>query len=201
MGGDATPRRRRRNVEQTRQAIIDATLAALHEGEFNATAKTIAARAQTSERSVFVHFTSLDDIRFAVTDAQASRVEALVTPVDATLPLPQRIDAVVRQSEQVYALQRNPRLAGLLQLQSVPAVDARMRVTENAIREALTETFAPELTRAGGLDEQLLDLVDATVGWGNRHYLVERRGLSQAAASEAIRRALTALLQSPPGGS
>jgi AcrR family transcriptional regulator len=186
--------RRRRNPEQTRAAIIAALLEAIHDGELDPTGKRIAARAGVSERSVFVHFPGRDDLRIAVVEVQSERVEALIATPDPQLPLADRIDAVVRQSEAIFALQRNPRLLGLLESHTVPGVDARMRLTDRRIRDALARAFAPELTVDGGVGEELLDLVDAAVGWPTRHHLVDRRGRSQAEASAAIRRALFALL-------
>jgi len=186
--------RRRRNPEQTRRAIVEATLAALSQGQFLPTTKDISARSGASERSIFVHFPGRDDLRLAVMEEQAARVEALIEDLDPDLPLTQRIDAVVRQCAAVYELQHFPRLAGLIEAHTVPGVDARMRETENRIRESLAHTFATELTRDGALDEQLLDLVDTAAGWGTQHYLIDRRQLSPTAASEAVRRALTTLL-------
>jgi AcrR family transcriptional regulator len=182
--------RRRRNPEQTRRAIVEATLAALSEGQFLPTTKDISARSGASERSIFVHFPGRDDLRLAVVEEQASRVEALIEDIDPALPLSQRIDEVVRGSAAVYELQRFPRLAGLIEAHTVPGVDARMHETEHRIRESLSHTFGPELAQ----DEQLLDLVEAAIGWGAQHYLIERRRLSREAASNAVRRSLTALL-------
>ena len=194
MSESSASARRRRNPEQTRAAIIAALLDAIHDGELDPTGKRIAARAGVSERSVFVHFPGRDDLRVAVVEVQSERVEALIATPDPQLPLIERIDAVVRQSEAIFTLQRNPRLLGLLESHTVPGVDARMRLTDRRIRDALARAFAPELTGADGIDEELLDLVDATVGWPTRHHLVDRRGRSQAEASTAIRRALFALL-------
>ncbi|MEU8895597.1 helix-turn-helix domain-containing protein [Nocardia sp. NPDC048505] len=183
--------RRRRNPEQTRAVIIQALLESLKEGDFQPTTKAIAARAGVSERSIFVHFPDRDELLVAATDAQSQQVEALIVRPDPALPLTERIEAVVAQSAAVFALQRNPRLLGLLTSDTVPGVDARMRLTDKRIRAALAATFAPELT---GADPELLDLIDAAAGWPTRHHLVDRRGLGPAAASAAVRRALTALL-------
>ncbi|MEV6770008.1 TetR/AcrR family transcriptional regulator [Nocardia sp. NPDC051030] len=194
MTADATPvRRRRRNPEQTRKAIVDALLEELKNGRFAPGAKDIAERAGISERSVFVHFQSLDDIRQAVVEAQSDYVETLIVTPDPTLPLDKRIDAVVKQSEAIFTAQRNPRILGLLESISSKPIDERMRLTDNRIREALARTFAQELTRNDTLDEELLNLIESTVGWAYRHSLIDRRGLSQRAASHAIGRALRAL--------
>ncbi|MGW4244416.1 TetR/AcrR family transcriptional regulator [Nocardia sp. NPDC004722] len=184
--------RRRRNPEQTRRAIIEGLLSAVHDGEFDPTTRSIAERAGVSERSIFVHFPTRTALITAAVDQQSEQVEALIVAADPALPLAERIDAVVRQGEAIFALQREPRVLGLIESLRTPEVDARMRLTDNRIREALAALFAPELAAHEG--EQLLDLVDATVGWPYRHHLMDRRGLSARAASDAVRRALTAML-------
>ncbi|MFR9752361.1 TetR/AcrR family transcriptional regulator [Nocardia sp. 004] len=194
MGDRTSSPRRRRNPEQTRKAIIDALLETLQEGVFTPTSKTIAARAGVSERSLFVHFHSLEDLLAAVTEQQSRYVEALFADMDAELPLDQRIDIAVGCSEAVFALQRNPRKLGLVQSHTAEAVDQRMRRTDQHIHDSLARLFAPELHRDGTLDVELLDMIDATATWAYRHHLTERRGLSTQAASHAVGRMLRALL-------
>lgn len=186
--------RRRRDPEQTRTAIIAALLDAVHDGVFAPTTKDLAQRAGVSERSIFVHFPTRDDLLVAATDAQSERVEALLATVDPGAPFQERVDAVVRQSAEIFALQRNPRLLGLLESGAVPAVDERMRLTDQRIRDALARIFAPELTRDGELDTELLDLVEVMAAWPLRHHLMQRRSASEDDASKALRRALSILL-------
>lgn len=192
--GDQVRTRRRRNPEQTRKAIIGGLLAAVHDGEFEPTTKSIAERAGVSERSIFVHFPTRNDLLVAAVELQSEEVEAAIARVDPALPLADRIAAVVRQSGRIFALQREPRLVGLLESPAVPALDARMRLADKRIREGLATVFAAELDLAEGREE-LLDLIDATAGWAYRHHLMDRRRLSERAASKAIGRALRALLE------
>ncbi|MEV0251614.1 helix-turn-helix domain-containing protein [Nocardia sp. NPDC050712] len=182
--------RRRRNPEQTRGVIIGALLELLHEGDFQPTTKSLAARAGVSERNIFVHFPGRDELLVAATDAQSEKVEALIARPDPAWPLTRRVDLAVEQSAAIYAHQRNPRLLGLLASPAVPGIDERMRLTDKRIRDALDAAFAPELDG----DPELLDLIDAALGWPTRHHLVERRALGTEAASAAIRRTLLALL-------
>ncbi|PRW63915.1 TetR/AcrR family transcriptional regulator [Actinopolyspora mortivallis] len=196
MPTGAASARRRRAPQQTRKAIIDALLAAVREGDITPTTKTLARRSGVSERTIFVHFPNREDLLIAVTEQQSEYVEALLTPVDPTLPLDRRIDIAVSWGEGIFGLQHNVRKLGLLEAYAVPAVDQRMRAADERIRQSLAALFAPELRRATEEDEQLLDLVDATTGWAYRHHLVERCELSPAAASQAVRRALEALLAS-----
>ncbi|MBL1074645.1 TetR/AcrR family transcriptional regulator [Nocardia sp. 2] len=198
MSEGTTARRRRRNPEQTRSAIVDALLAAIKEGSFIPTAKDIAERAGVSERSIFVHFPGRDELLLAALETQSEYVESLVAQPDPGAALDERIAAVTAQSAAIFAAQRNPRLLGLLGSPTIPAMDERMRLADKRIRDGLARTFAPELTRDGTVDQELLDLVEATAGWAYRHQLMDRRGLSQDEASHAIGRALRALFATQP---
>ncbi|MEV6220308.1 TetR/AcrR family transcriptional regulator [Nocardia fluminea] len=187
--------RRRRDPAKTREAIIDGLLAAVTAGDFAPTAREIAARAGTSERSVFVHFPDREALLVAATQRQSEMVEACLVAPDPSLTLPERITVAVRQSAAIFDLQRVPRLPGLQESRSIPAIDERMRRTDNHIRAVLAALFAPELVGPGGaLDEELLDLVDGALAWPTRHHLQDRRGLSGEQASERIERALRLLL-------
>jgi AcrR family transcriptional regulator len=184
-----------RRPTRTRQAIIDALLAACRDGEFFPTAKELAERAGISQRSIFVHFADLGELRAAAAGQQFDRIESLVVGSDPAEPLADRIEAVVRQTDKVFGLQRKIRLLGLVEAAASPGLDERIRRADRHVREALASTFASELADGSGtLDEQLLDVVETTAGWGFRHQLVDRRKLSQRAASTAVRRTLQALL-------
>lgn len=186
----ARPPRRRRDPEKTREAIIDGLLAAIADGDFAPTARTIAARAGASERSVFVHFPDREALLIAAVERQSEMVEACLVEPDPGLPLAERIALAARQSRAIFDLQRTPRLPGLQESRTVAAIDARMRRTDDRIRATLAALFAPEL--AG--DDELLDLVDAALAWPARHHLQDRRGHSGEAATAAIERALRLLL-------
>lgn len=191
----ARPPRRRRDPAKTREAIIVGLLAAITEGDFAPTTREIAARAGTSERSIFVHFPDRDALLLAATEYQSATVEACLVTPDPGLALAERIAIVVRQSGAIFDLQRTPRLPGLQESRSVAAIDARMRRTDERIRAVLAAHFAPELTRPDGtIDDELLDLIDGTLAWPMRHHLQDRRGLSGEQASAALERALRLLL-------
>ncbi|MGS2810758.1 TetR/AcrR family transcriptional regulator [Nocardia sp. MW-W600-9] len=186
----ARPPRRRRDPEKTREAIIDGLLAALTDGDFAPTTRAIATRAGTSERSIFVHFADREALLVAAVERQSATVEACLITPDPTLPLDDRIALAVRQSAAIFDLQRSPRLPGLQESRSVAAIDARMRRTDERIRDTLAALFAPEL--AG--DDELLDLIDGALAWPAHHHLRDRRGRSREQAAAAIERAVRRLL-------
>ncbi|MFD3745263.1 TetR/AcrR family transcriptional regulator [Nocardia sp. NPDC058633] len=186
---------RRRDPAKTREAIIDGLLAAVTAGDFAPTAREIAARAGSSERSVFVHFPDREALLVAAAERQSEMVEACLVTPDPSLPLTERIAVAVRQSAAIFDLQRVPRLPGLQESRTIDAIDARLRRTDAHIRAVLATLFAPELSRPGGaLDDELLDLIDGALAWPMRHHLQDRRGLSRERASATIERAVRSLL-------
>lgn len=83
--------------QRTRAQIVEALLTSLQDGDLQPTATRIAERAGTSIRLIYHHFGDLESLFRAAAARQAERIAAEITPVDATLPLPERIDAFVAQ--------------------------------------------------------------------------------------------------------
>jgi TetR/AcrR family transcriptional regulator of autoinduction and epiphytic fitness len=88
---------RKIRAERTRQALVDALLSLLDEGNLSTTAAAIADRAGVSERSLFQHFADREALFEAVAREQYERVMPTLRPIDATLPLEERIDQFTRQ--------------------------------------------------------------------------------------------------------
>ncbi|MFG2224783.1 TetR/AcrR family transcriptional regulator [Streptomyces sp. NPDC048644] len=194
--GQARPPRRIRNPQRTRQAIVDALLSAVEEGQISPTARSIAQRAGVSERSVFVHFQDLDDIRLAVARQQAERVSKLVSPVPQDWPLEKRLDALLAQQEEVFALQARVRIVALVHAQQSPAVASILAEMNQKFRARLAAVFAPELAAADeAAGAELLDILESVLGWAFRYHLSEQRGADRARVSRAARRTVLAVLR------
>jgi TetR/AcrR family transcriptional regulator, regulator of autoinduction and epiphytic fitness len=114
--GTASEQRDGRTVraERTRQALVEALLALLDEGQPKPTAAEIAARAGVSERSVFQHFPDREALLEAVAREQYQRVVPTLVPVDSSLPLAERIEQFVQQRSRLYERIGGVRRAGLL---------------------------------------------------------------------------------------
>lgn len=188
-GKEAGKRRHTRDPARTRRVIVQALLAALDEGEPAPTARSLAARAEVSERSVFVHFADLDELRAAAAEHQLDQVRALLEPMPAELPLDERVDALLSQHERAHPPQG--RLAALVRTRPSEALEARSREGEQAFREHLAAVFATEVDG----DDELLALLEPLAGWAVRHHLVQRRGFTNPQASRSIRRAVLAVLR------
>ena len=107
-------------AERTRQALVDSLIGLLDEGQLTPTAAAIAARAGVSERSVFQHFADRESLFEAVAREQYARVVPTLVPVDASLPLSERIDQFARQRAYLYERVGGVRRAALEGLADEP---------------------------------------------------------------------------------
>ena len=101
-------------AERTRQALVDALLALLYEGQLQPTAERIAARAGVSECSLFQHFADREALYQAVAVEQYERIVPTLEPIDEALPLAERIDAFVEQRARLLETVTPVRRAALL---------------------------------------------------------------------------------------
>ena len=189
------PRRRVRDPERTRRRIVEAVLESLDRGELTPTSRVIAERAGVSERSIFVHFSDLDEVRAAAAEEQGRRIDALVEPIEPGGTLRERIDAVLVQAERIYPVQVGLRTAELsVTVVTSPIIDA-VRERRARFRDHVEAIFEPELSAATDRAE-LVELLDAALDWSMRHQLVSRQQLSQQDASGVVRRIALAVLRS-----
>jgi TetR/AcrR family transcriptional regulator of autoinduction and epiphytic fitness len=132
-------------AERTRQALVDALLGLLDAGELSPTAAAIAQRAGVSERSVFQHFPDREALFEAVARQQYERVMPTLSPVDASLPLDERIDQFTRQRARLYELIGGVRRAALLIEHESPAVAGWLTSARRAKAAEAERVFRREL--------------------------------------------------------
>jgi TetR/AcrR family transcriptional regulator, regulator of autoinduction and epiphytic fitness len=144
---EATEERDGRTVraERTRQALADALLSLLDEGHLRPTAAEIAERAGVSERSVFQHFPDREGLFESVARQQYERVMPTLRPIDASLPLAERIDQFTRQRSRLYEQIRGVRRAALLTEHESPAVAGWLTTARRAKAAEVERVFRREL--------------------------------------------------------
>jgi TetR/AcrR family transcriptional regulator of autoinduction and epiphytic fitness len=179
---------------RTREAIVDATIGLLEDGDLRPTAPRVAGRANVSVRSVFQHFDDLERLHAAVAERLVERVAALVLPVAPELPLEVRLDRFVHQRvlllEAVTPIRRAAQVHGPFSAE----ITARLRDGQAFLREELVHTFAPELDVAGSQCHDVLDCLDASLSWATWEGLRAGLGRTQADAERVVRRLASAAL-------
>jgi AcrR family transcriptional regulator len=181
--------------QRTREAVVDALLALIREGDLRPTARQIAERATISLRSVYVHFDDLEDLFFAAAQRQMAIVATMITPIAPDLPLAERIDRVCtlrgRIFEEVGPIWRaaqvqapfSPTLSGLV---------ARVRTNS---REGLAELFSTELaTLPPTARARHLGALDAALSRETWDLLRSSHAMSFAEACKTMVESATALL-------
>jgi len=172
-----------------RQAVVQAFLDLVQEGDLRPTAQRVAGRAGVSLRSVFHHFEDMEGLLASAADVHVA--EHPLRPLPTTGALADRIDAFVDQrveiAEEVLPVYR----AALLAEPFSPVIAGRMSTATNAMREQLSRVFVGELRGLGDDRLEALDLVSGLDGWAR---LRLRQDLSVARAKRVVRDALVALL-------
>ena len=183
---------------KTREAIVDATIGLLDAGDLRPRAASIAARAGLSVRSVFQHFSDLEDLFVAVSDRQANRVAKLYAGTVYEGSLDDRVDTFVTQRTALYEVIAPVRRAAMLQEPFSRIVASRLELTRVLHRLDLERAFGAELdaARAAG-DSVLLEAlvsVSTFMAWDEMR---SRAGLDVDAARAAMRRSVFSLLSTP----
>lgn len=181
-------------ARRTSQAVVDALLSLIEEGELRPTGPRIAERAGVSLRSVFQHFNDLETLFAAVGSREIERLSQHVVTLPTDRPLDDRIDAFVEQRTRVLEAISPVRRASLLQ----EPFSAELRQTRDAIfnlgRAEVARLFRAELDAAGPDRQRLLDALDASSSWSFWDVLRSQQGHDVDEAAEVLRHALRSFL-------
>jgi len=196
---------RRARAGRNREAVVDAILELLREGNGRPGAADIAERAGVSLRSVFRHFDDLDTLHAVAVE----RHTALMAPLfeldwpqprkgQAYAPIDARVDALVRQRAALYEEMRPVRMvAEALRDRSAP-IAAGLDRSRRVLRDQLRRCFAPELDELTSTDRrELFDALEGVSSFAVWQHLRNDQGLSKARASAAMDRSIHSLFASP----
>jgi|ERR1700688_1127143 len=189
--------------EKTRRALAEAMISLLEEGDARPTGRRIAERTGVSLRLVFHHFEDLESILHAAVEIQEQRHWRRIRPVEASLPLDERIARVVRQRVEVFGAVAPVRRSAQLLEHNSPTVAAELTRGRHWLRGQLQTTFAPELDRQRPAQARLLlDALDVATSWETWEQL-QRLGRTTTACRRTMEALAGAVLCQPnrPGGS
>jgi TetR/AcrR family transcriptional regulator of autoinduction and epiphytic fitness len=154
---------------RTRDAVVEALLSLLDEGNFRPTARQVAERAGVSLRSVYVHFDDLEDLFSAAAHRHFERVRDLVEAIPGDGPLEARLDAFARQRERIHELSASVRRAAVLQEPFSPALADVLSLARKMSCAEIELVFAPEIGRRDPADRARLvvelELVSSASTW------------------------------------
>lgn len=179
---------------RTREAIVDATIGLLEDGDLRPTAPRVADRASVSVRSVFQHFADLETLHAAVAERLVDRVAVLLVPVPPDGSLDERLDRFVQQRTLLLEAVTPIRRAAAVHGPFSSEITARLRDGQAFLRAELSHTFEPELDTAGDGREVVLDALDAALSWATWDHL-RSGGRDQDGARAVVRRMAASVLR------
>ncbi len=183
-------------AERTRAAIVDAHIGLLAEGVLQPTGREIASRAGVSTRSLWVHFTDLEELFTATAAETLARQEARFVPVDPDLPLTERVRGFCDQRARVLERLAPMARASVLREPFSDALRDYHRRHLLLVRAEVEALFAAELHGRTPRDRaRLVDSVVAACTWGAWSTLRDRLGLDVGRARAAMECTLAALIR------
>jgi TetR/AcrR family transcriptional regulator of autoinduction and epiphytic fitness len=184
-------------AERTRDAVVEALLALLDEGELSPTAERVAQRAGVSERSIFQHFGDREALFEAAGRRQYDRVVPALRPVDPALSLDERLDAFVEQRCRLFEQVKGVRRAALLKEHESESIAAWLIAARKANAIEVERVFAREIAAipADERDTAFAAMV-AAAAWTSFENLRIQQQLAPEEACAAMRTALAALIGS-----
>lgn len=170
---------------RTKDAIVDACLGLIDEGDLRPTGPRIAERAGVSVRSIFQHFDDLDALFGAVGDRITVVVSGMITRIDPASPLPERVDAFVAQRTQVLEVLTPVLRAALVHAASSPVIRQQFEDGHRFFVDQLDDVFAVELA-ASSRPTALRDSLAVVLAWASWDLLRGAQGRSVAEARAVV---------------
>jgi AcrR family transcriptional regulator len=195
MSGDAPATRvdgRTARAMRTRDAIVDAHLELLRDGDLRPTGERIAERAGVSLRTLWTNFKDMETLFAASGERLIELQMAVHRPIPTDQPLAERVDAFCRQRARMLEI-LTPAARAAVTREPFSEQLRRNRAIEVArVRDEIAVLFAGELTGPDGPElENALVMASTYAAWSA---LREHLGLDVRAARQVITRTVGALL-------
>ncbi len=181
--------------QRSRDAVAEALMELLREGDIRPTAARVAERAGVSLRLVHHHFKDREALFVAAMDRQREHLEPYVQPVPTDRPLAERLGAFVKNRASLFEVMGPVRRAGMTEEPHSPIVHASLSAIRAVKRNQVEQVFEPELAaRSGAARADLLAAACTAASWSAWEELRTHQGLSVVRARRVMKRVLSTLL-------
>lgn len=186
---------------RTREAVVEAFLSLIEEGDPQPSARTISQRAGVSLRSVFQHFSDLEALYLHAGKRELHKLGPYLQPVDTELPFPERLDAFVAQRAMALEAMAPVARAARLREPFSEQLRANRDALKHRFRRSCEITFAPELAAMDARRrEATLQALGAAASFSSWYALREEQRLSAPRAGEVLGILVSGLFDTTPGG-
>lgn len=151
--------------QRNREAILDAVIELIDEGNPSPTADDIAHRAGVSRRSLYHHFEDLESIAVAVSERHWEQLGASLQRIPTEGPLDERLPAFVAQRCRLAEAGLPMYRASLLRAHEQPSIAGRLKLGHAVLRAETSSTFEIELHDAPTWKLEAADAVSSIDAW------------------------------------
>lgn len=187
---------RRARRDRNREAVVDAYLDLVNEGQLEPSVAEVADRSGVSHRSVFRYFSDRESLVRAGIECQIRRVEPLLAlPVTPDMPLDERIAGFAQQ--RVTMLERIGPVARLtrLRVNQSEQLAAIVDQTRTFFRNQAKQLFQPELdTLDAETATDVLAAIDVLTSFECFDLLARAQQMPHDRVERIFRRSITAVL-------
>ena len=184
------PDGRRLRSERSKQAIIDAMMDMISEGNLMPTARQVSERAGVGIRSVFRHFEDMENLFSLCDDARRQSYEEIFLSGNREGTLSERIVHSAEQHAKGYELHGNITRVTLAQRWRYKILRQNYARYQRGLRKDL-ENWLPEITH---LDTTTREAIDAVASFEFWNRLREDQGLSKNSAINVVVEVLKGLI-------
>jgi AcrR family transcriptional regulator len=176
--------------ERTRNAIVDAQLQLIREGDLRPTADRIAKQAGVSLRALWSHFADMEAL-FAASGKRVLELrDAAHKQIKADRPLAERIDAYCAQRARLLEQIGPTAKAAAIKEPFSETLQHYRKLHVARVRNELATLFEAEVDG----NEELLNALTAVSMWPTWSTWREAMGMSAAASRRVLARTVTSLL-------
>lgn len=181
---------RRARSERSKQAIIDASLALMKEGNLIPTAQQISDKAGVGIRSFFRHFEDMETLFATIDEQNRDTTEALFLGGDRDGTLAERILHAVERRAEGYEVETNMILSTSAQLWRSETLRKNYARYQRGLRKDLND-WLPELNSLPREDREAVDAIASFEMW---HRLRYHQGLSKKSSVKIVTNLLQGLI-------
>jgi TetR/AcrR family transcriptional regulator of autoinduction and epiphytic fitness len=176
--------------ERTRNAIVDAQLQLIREGDLRPTADRIAKTAGVSLRALWSHFADMEALFAASGQRVLELRDGSHRPISPRLPLAERVEAYCRQRARLLEQIAPTAKAAAIKEPFSTTLQHYRRLHMERVRDELASLFAGEIHG----NEELLNALSAVSMHSTWSTWRDVMNMPVAAARAALARTITALL-------
>jgi TetR/AcrR family transcriptional regulator of autoinduction and epiphytic fitness len=181
--------------DRTHNALVDALLHLLDEGNVRPTAEQIAERAAVSPRSVYQHFPERDGLLIAAYERRCWQALESSPPVPTGSSFDDRLTAVVERRARIWELVSASQRALSGREHFSTEIAAWLAAVRQREQTELLRAFASELDALPRADRaRVVAALTAAIAWPTWESLRAHQGLSKREARAAVRHLVARLL-------